>query len=163
MKLGKKRFRQYSLKSSVRIWRAKIKVQAWETFFSVKIPTAMACISTSENIIEVCTIGQNFPALSYLGAYTLINCEKNAFSSDQIYIQNRQTIRKRRIKNWPDFGIWCIQNSSRSRGKGESGELGKSRWSRGAQRRESSEGPCGNRYTGLLRVHHHLRSRWMVS
>jgi hypothetical protein len=31
-------------------------------------------MSTRENIIELCTVGQNFPAVSYLGAYTFINC-----------------------------------------------------------------------------------------
>lgn len=75
--MGRKRFRQYSLKRRVRTGRGKIKVDARESFFSVKIPTAIACISTRENIIELWTIGQNFPAVSYLGAYTFINCMIN--------------------------------------------------------------------------------------
>lgn len=51
-----------------------VKVDARESFFNAKIPTAMMCMSTRENIIELCTVGQNFPAVSYLGAYTFINC-----------------------------------------------------------------------------------------
>uniref|UniRef100_A0A2P2NHJ5 Uncharacterized protein n=1 Tax=Rhizophora mucronata TaxID=61149 RepID=A0A2P2NHJ5_RHIMU len=31
---------------------------------------AMMCISIKENIVELCTTGQNFPFVSYLGAYT---------------------------------------------------------------------------------------------
>lgn len=77
MKFGKKRFRQYSLKRSVRIGRGKINVDANGSFFSVKSPIAIACMSTRENIIELCTIGQNFPAVSYFGAYTFKNCKVN--------------------------------------------------------------------------------------
>lgn len=80
MKMGRKRFLQYSLNRSVRIGRGKIRVEAKESFFSVKIPTAMACISTSEKIIELCTIGQNFPPVSYLGAYTFKNCIELMFN-----------------------------------------------------------------------------------
>lgn len=72
--MGRNRFRQYSLKRSVRTGSGNIKVDAMESFFTVKIPIAMACISTKENIIELWTIGQNFPAVSYLGAYTFKNC-----------------------------------------------------------------------------------------
>lgn len=77
MKMGRKRFRQYSLKRSVSIGRGKINVEARETFFSVKIPTAIQCMSTRENIIELCTIGQNFPAVSNFGSYTFMNCTKD--------------------------------------------------------------------------------------
>lgn len=83
--MGRKRFRQYSLKRSVSIGRGKIKVVAKDSFFSVKIPTAIACMSTSENIIELCTIGQNFPAVSYFGAYTFINCIVNLSSISTSY------------------------------------------------------------------------------
>lgn len=72
--MGRNRFRQYSLKRSVRTGRGSVKVDARESFFNAKIPTAMMCMSTRENIIELCTIGQNFPAVSYFGAYTFINC-----------------------------------------------------------------------------------------
>lgn len=72
--MGRKRFLQYSLKRSVRIGRGKIKVDARGSFFNVKIPNAIACISTRENIIELCTIGQNFPPVSYLDEYTFMNC-----------------------------------------------------------------------------------------
>lgn len=72
--MGRKRFRQYALKSNVRTGSGKSKVDAIDSFFNVKIPIAIACMSTRENIIELCTIGQNFPAVSYLGMYTLMNC-----------------------------------------------------------------------------------------
>lgn len=58
----------------MRSGRGSVKVDARESFFNAKIPTAMMCMSTRENIIELCTVGQNFPAVSYLGAYTFINC-----------------------------------------------------------------------------------------
>lgn len=72
--MGRNRFRQYSLKISVRTGRGTVKVDARVSFFNAKIPTAMMCMSTRENIIELCTIGQNFPAVSYFGVYTFINC-----------------------------------------------------------------------------------------
>lgn len=75
IKLGRKRFRQYSLKRRVKSGRGKIKVDARESFFNVKTPTAIKCMSRRENIIELCTIGQNFPAVSYRGAYTFMNCK----------------------------------------------------------------------------------------
>ena len=75
--MGRKRLRQYALNRSVRIGRGMIEVDARGSFFSVKIPRAIACMSSSENIIELCTIGQNFPAVSYLGAYTFMNCTKS--------------------------------------------------------------------------------------
>jgi len=84
MKLGRKRFRQYSLNRSVSTGRGKIKVEAKGTFFKVKMPRAIACISTRENIMELCTIGQNFPAVSNFGAYTFMNCEVNAPSQSLI-------------------------------------------------------------------------------
>lgn len=77
-KFGRKRFRQYSLNRSVSTGRGKINHDAHENFFSVKIPTAIACISTSENIMLLCTVGQNFPADSNFGAYTFMNCKINA-------------------------------------------------------------------------------------
>lgn len=76
--MGRKRFRQYSLKRSVRIGRGTIKVVASGSFFSVKIPIAIACISTREKIIELWTKGQCFPAVSYLGSYTLMNCTSSS-------------------------------------------------------------------------------------
>ena len=75
-KFGRKRFRQYSLNRRVSKGRGKINVDADRTFFSVKMPKAIACISTRENIMQLCTVGQNFPALSNFGAYTFINCKK---------------------------------------------------------------------------------------
>ena len=62
------------MKRSVNTGRGKVNVDARLTFLIVKIPTAIACISTREKIIELCTIGQNFPAVSNLGAYTFMNC-----------------------------------------------------------------------------------------
>jgi len=62
----------------VRTGRGKIKVEAKGTLFRVKMPRAIACISTRENIVELCTIGQNFPAVSNFGAYTFMNCKVNA-------------------------------------------------------------------------------------
>lgn len=69
-KIGRKRFRQYSLNRSVSTGRGKINVDADESFFTVKMPRAIACISTSENIMQLCTVGQNLPAVSNFGAYT---------------------------------------------------------------------------------------------
>jgi len=53
MKLGRKRFRQYSLNKSVRIGRGKMIDDAEGTFFTVKIPSAIACIRTKEKIMEL--------------------------------------------------------------------------------------------------------------
>jgi hypothetical protein len=78
--MGRKRFLQYSLNRSVRTGRGKTKVDARESFFREKIPTAIACMSTRENITKLCTIGQNFPAVSCLGAYTFMNCIINLHS-----------------------------------------------------------------------------------
>lgn len=54
--------------------RGNIQVEAGEIFFNAKLPAAIICISTRENIIESWTIGQNLPAVSYFGAYTFMNC-----------------------------------------------------------------------------------------
>lgn len=86
--MGRNRFRQYSLKRSVRTGRGIVKVDARESFFKAKIPTAMMCMSTRENIIELCIIGQNFPAVSYFGAYTFINCIIYWQSISVNYIKN---------------------------------------------------------------------------
>lgn len=72
--MGRNRFRQYALKRRVIIGKGTIKVDAIDSSFSAKIPAAMMCMSTREKIMELCTIGQNFPAVSYLGAYTFMNC-----------------------------------------------------------------------------------------
>ena len=72
--MGKNRFRQYSLKRRVSTGRGSIQVDAGESFFNAKIPTAIMCMSTREKIVVLCTIGQNFPAVSYFGAYTFMNC-----------------------------------------------------------------------------------------
>jgi hypothetical protein len=71
----------------VSIARGKIKVEATGSFFSVKIPTAIACMSIRENIIELCTVGQNFPAVSYFGAYTFMNCMVNLWSISTSYFE----------------------------------------------------------------------------
>ena len=75
--MGRNRFRQYSLKKSVRTGRGIVKLDARGSFFSPNIPIAIICIKTKENIVELCTIGQNFPPVSYLGAYTLSSCMEN--------------------------------------------------------------------------------------
>jgi len=77
--MGRNRFRQYSLKRSVRTGRGIARVEAIESFFNAKIPTAIICMSTRENIIELCITGQNFPAVSYFGAYTFMNCIINRY------------------------------------------------------------------------------------
>lgn len=86
--MGRNRFRQYSLKRSVRTGRGIARVEAIESFFNAKIPTAIICMSTRENIIELCITGQNFPAVSYFGAYTFMNCIINWQSVRTSYIRN---------------------------------------------------------------------------
>lgn len=76
--MGRNLFRQYSLKRRVMIGRGNVKDEARESFLSAKIPTAIMCMSTREKMVELCTIGQNFPAVSYLGVYTLMNCNTQA-------------------------------------------------------------------------------------
>lgn len=40
--------------------------------FSPNTPIAIICANTNEKIVVLCTIGQNFPPLSYFDIYTLI-------------------------------------------------------------------------------------------
>lgn len=54
--------------------RGRVKLDARGSFFRPNIPTAIACIRINENIVELCTIGQNFPPVSYLGEYTFNSC-----------------------------------------------------------------------------------------
>lgn len=72
--IGKNRFLQYWLKRRVKTGRGSIQVDAGESFFNAKLPTAIICMSTNANIIESWTIGQNLPAVSYFGAFTFMNC-----------------------------------------------------------------------------------------
>jgi hypothetical protein len=60
----------------VRTGRGIIKLDAKGSFLSPNIPIAIICISIKENIVELCTIGQNIPAVSYFGAYTFNSCKK---------------------------------------------------------------------------------------
>lgn len=66
--------------------RGRVQVDAGESFFNAKLPTAIICMSTRENIIESWTIGQNFPAVSYFGAYTFMNCttQKHSISTSRV-------------------------------------------------------------------------------
>lgn len=74
--MGRNLFRQYALNTSVRIGRGIVKLDARGSFLSPNIPIAITCISTKEKIVELCTIGQNFPPVSNLGAYTFKNLKK---------------------------------------------------------------------------------------
>jgi len=51
----------------VRIGRGRVNADARGSFFKPKIPMAITCISTNENIVELCTVGQNSPPVSNLG------------------------------------------------------------------------------------------------
>lgn len=68
--MGEKHLLQYSLNKSVRIGKGRIKLDARGSFLRPKIPIVIMCISTRENIVVLCTMGQNRPPVSYFGEYT---------------------------------------------------------------------------------------------
>jgi len=62
------------LNKSVSIGKGTIKLDARGRLFNPNNPTAIMCIRTKENIMELWTIGQNSPPVSYFGEYTLKSC-----------------------------------------------------------------------------------------
>jgi hypothetical protein len=73
-KIGKNLFRQNSLNNRVSTGRGTSKLDARGSFFNPNTPIAIICSSTRENIVVLCTMGQNVPPVSYLGEYTLKSC-----------------------------------------------------------------------------------------
>jgi hypothetical protein len=51
----------------VRIGRGRVNPAARGRFFKPNIPMAITCINISENIVDVCTVGQNSPPVSNFG------------------------------------------------------------------------------------------------
>jgi hypothetical protein len=72
--MGKNRFPQYELNRSVRNGRGTSRLAPIGKFFIPSTPIEIKCISTRENMFALCTMGQNLPPVSYLGAYTLQSC-----------------------------------------------------------------------------------------
>lgn len=86
------------LKRRVRTGRGIVKEDANGSFLRPNNPTAIMCISTKEKIVELCTIGQNFPPVSYLASYTFRSCnthtQKVKFHSTTIKLLLNKWIQK---------------------------------------------------------------------
>lgn len=62
-----KRCLQYSLKRMVPMRSRMVNPVDIGAFLMVNTPSAMICVSTSENTMVLCMIGHSFPPISYLG------------------------------------------------------------------------------------------------
>jgi hypothetical protein len=71
----------------VRTGKGRIKLDAKGSFFRPKIPMAIMCINTRENIVVLCTIGQNLPPVSYFGEYMFRSCVKYKNTNNNMLVQ----------------------------------------------------------------------------